>query len=99
MLHGVHDATCSPRLLLIGTPGCDRRRLGVQVRTQSKSIECSFNVVSIVFCQSRFNVVYSVDRPLVISRHRQTDRQTDRQADRQRDRQTDTGRQKERDTG
>ena len=34
------------------------------MRTQSKSIECSFNVVSIVLPQCRFNVVYSADRPL-----------------------------------
>ena len=58
-----HDATRPQRLWLIGTPGRDRRRLRVQVRTQSKSIECSFNVVSIVLPQCRFNVVYSADRP------------------------------------
>ena len=60
-----HDATRPQRLWLIGTPGRDRRRLRVQVRTQSKSIECSFNVVSIVLPQCRFNVVYSADRPLM----------------------------------
>ena len=60
-----HDATRPQRLWLIGTPGRDRRRLRVQVRTQSKSIECSFNVVSIVLPQCRFNVVYSADRPLI----------------------------------
>ena len=60
-----HDATRPQRLWLIGTPGRDRRRLRVQVRTQSKSIECSFNVVSIVLPQCRFNVVYSADRPLL----------------------------------
>ena len=59
-----HDATRPQRLWLIGTPGRDRRRLRVQVRTQSKSIECSFNVVSIMLPQCRFNVVYSADRPL-----------------------------------
>ena len=58
-----HDATRPQRLWLIGTPGRDRHRLRVQVRTQSKSIECSFNVVSIVLSQCRFNVVYSADRP------------------------------------
>ena len=58
-----HDATRPQRLWLIGTPGRDRRRLRVRVRTQSKSIECSFNVVSIVLPQCRFNVVYSADRP------------------------------------
>ena len=67
MLHVAHDATHPQHLWLIGTPGRDRRRLRVQVRTQSKSIECSFNVVSIVLPQCRFNVVYSADRPSVCS--------------------------------
>ena len=63
------DMTRPPRLWLLGTPRRNRLRLHVLVQTQSKSIECSFNVHSIVLRQCRFNVVYSADMPLVAVEH------------------------------